>query len=42
MDNYFTLISLNEQLNVINQIVLAKRRRVKRYQTQYNVGSISK
>ena len=42
MDNYFTLISLNEQLNVINQIVLAKEEELKRYQTQYNVGSISK
>ena len=42
IDNYFTLISLNEQLNVINQIVLAKEEELKRYQTQYNVGSISK
>lgn len=42
VDNYFTLISLNEQLDVINQIILAKEEELKRYQTQYQVGSISR
>ena len=42
IDNYFTLISLNEQLNIINQIISAKEEELKRYQRQYNVGSISK
>lgn len=42
VDNYFTLISLNEQLDVINQIILAKEEELKRYQTQYQVGAISR
>ena len=42
VDNYFTLISLNEQLDVINQVILAKEEELKRYQTQYQVGSISR
>lgn len=42
IDNYFLLISLNEQLNIINQIILTKEEGLKRYQTQYNVGLISK
>jgi multidrug efflux system outer membrane protein len=42
VDNYFTLISLNEQLDVINQIIFAKEEELKRYQTQYQVGSISR
>ena len=41
-DNYFTLISLNEQLKNINQIISIKEEELKRYQIQYQVGSISK
>ena len=42
IDNYFLLISLNEQLNIINQIILTKEQILKKYQTQFDAGSISK
>ncbi|MFV0561700.1 efflux transporter outer membrane subunit [Malaciobacter mytili] len=42
IDNYFILISLNEQLNIINQIILTKKEELKKYEVQYKVGLISK
>lgn len=42
IDNYFSLISLNQQLSIINQILLTKQEEIKKYQIQYKIGSISR
>ncbi|WP_041666315.1 efflux transporter outer membrane subunit [Sulfurospirillum deleyianum] len=41
-DGYFTLVSLNEQLDIVKETITAREEGLKRYRVQYQAGSITK
>lgn len=41
-DSYFTLLSLYEQLGIVNDTIQTREEGLKRYQAQYRAGSITK